>query len=518
MFDLGAYLAGVDPRLLDSSEGRRALTELNPLLFGLLYLPHHLKGAETGDQLTLSEFHVDIVEQSKRWALPDTEPRQHRDAYVAPRNAGKSTWFFTILPLWAAAHGHRRFIGAFSDSSTQAEMHLLTFRRETENNALLRQDFPDLCQPARKARGTTESDTQNLYIARSGFVFAARGMDSKTLGMKVGTRRPDLLILDDIEPPEETYSPALKDKRLGSLVDSVLPLNEFARVVLVGTVTMPDSIVHDLVRTVTQPGDEPAWIAEQRFTCHYYPALIQDEETGQQRSIWPQKWPLAYLLSIQGTRDFLKNFMNNPLGRDGEYFRAADITYGSLPAVTACLLSIDPAVTSKAKSDYTACAVVASQPAQHGVVGGRRVLVEPKRCEVRYAQARRVQVGEPLRAWVLAILAEHPEVRGVLIETNQGGDAWRAILHDLPVRIDTVHNSVPKEVRAARLAVRYQTPPTAPQVIHAGPLPQAEAQLVGFPKAPHDDLVDAIGNGVAVFLGTPRNQPAPTTVRSTSYV
>lgn len=515
MFDLTTYLAGIDERLLEVSEGRRILTRLSPMLFGLLYFPHHLSTPD--GQITLSDMHVEWCDQAKRWIAPNREPRQNRTTEVGPRNSGKSTWWFLIMPTWAGAHQHRKFAAAFSDSATQAETHLLTFRHELETNALLRLDFPELCRPARKLRGTAESDNVGMYIAANRFVFAARGVDTKSLGLKVGDQRPDLLILDDIEPGEENYSPALKEKRLGALIDSILPLNEFAAVVLVGTVTMPDSIVHDLVRTVTQPGDPAQWITDQRFVCHYYPALDTDETTGELRSIWPEKWPVAYLKSIRHTRDFKKNFQNDPTGRDGDYFTADDITYGSLPAVNAMLLSIDPAVTSKAKSDFTACAVIGCQPAQYGIEGGRRTVSQPKRCEVRYAVARRVQVGEPLRAWVLAVLADHPDTRGVLIETNQGGDAWKAILHDLPVPIRTVHNTVPKEVRAATLATRYQTPVNCRRVIHTEAHPQLEAQLVGFPKSAYDDLVDAVGNGVAVFLGGQEKPEAPTGVRSASY-
>lgn len=502
MFDFQRWLAEMPDsyvRMLDCSEGRRTLTRLDPRLFALIYLPHHLK--DENGTITFSEFHDDIVEHAVHWVVPDTEPRQHRDCYVAPRNCGKSTWFFTILPIWAAAHGHRKFIAAFSDSATQAEMHLLTFRRELEQNRLLRLDFPALCSPARKARGTSESDNVAMYIAKSGFVFAARGVDSRTLGMKVGTRRPDLLVLDDIEPPEESYSPALKDKRLGALLDSVLPLNESARVVIVGTVTMPDSIIHDLVRSVTMPADAPEWISSQNVRTHYYPALITDEVTGDERSIWPEKWSLAFLQGIRRTREFLKNFMNDPLGRDGEYWTVDDFHYGMLPALTACLLSIDPAVTSKAKSDFTAMSVIGMQAAAYDVVNNRRVEVRPARCVVRYAVARRVQVGSPLRDWVLSILEEYPEIAAVLVETNQGGDAWRAILHDLPVKILTVHQSEAKEVRAARLLNKYQRD----LVRHERPLPAAEAQMVGFPKAPHDDLVDSIGSGVAAIM--PKHKP-----------
>ena len=277
-FDLNSFLTSVDPQLLADDEGRRVVTRLSPMWFALIYLPHHLKGKETGDEITFSEFHLDLIEQAIRWVIPDSAPRQHRDCYVAPRNCGKSTWLFTILPLWAAAHGLKQFISAFADSATQAQMHLQTFRRELEHNELLRHDYPDLCTPARKSHGAAESDNTSMYIARSGFVFAARGADSRTLGMKVGNRRPDLLILDDIEPPEENYSIALKEKRLGAIQDSILPLNEMARVVIVGTVTMPDSIIHDLVRSATIPDDAPEWIAAQNIRTHYYPALISDEE------------------------------------------------------------------------------------------------------------------------------------------------------------------------------------------------------------------------------------------------
>ena len=44
-------------------------------------------------------------------------------------------------------------------------------------------------------------------------------------------------------------------------------------------------------------------------------------------------------------------------------------------------------------------------------------------------------------------------------------------------------------------------------VLHARRFPKAEGQMVGFPKAAYDDLVDAIGNGVAKYLGQPKSTP-----------
>lgn len=487
-FDLGAYLAGFNvDALVRSAEYRRAVTRVDPLAFAMIYLPHHLRGEETGGQITFSEFHHDLVAQARRWVIADTEPAQHRDAYVAPRNCGKSTWLFLILPLWAAAHGHRKFIAAFADSAAQAEMHLASFKHELDTNKLLRNDFPLLCQPARRPTGTVKADRSSMLVTKAGFTFAAKGIDSASLGMKVDEKRPDLLILDDIEPDEANYSAYQKEKRERTLIDAILPLNVFARVVLVGTVTMPGSLIHDLVKTRTQPGDEPAeWVTSENFTCHYYPAIL-DNGDGTERSIWPDKWSLEYLNGIRHTRAFRKNMQNDPMAADGVYWNDDDFRYGLPEPLTGQLLSIDPAVTSKKKSDFTALAVVGFSAVK-------------QQCVIRYARTFKVQPGEQLREIVLRTLDAYPETVGVVVESNQGGDTWRAILKDLPVKLSTVHQSIPKEIRAADLLNLYQRG----RVFHEQRLPAAEEQMVSFPKGPNDDLVDAIGTGVAKFMGKKR--------------
>ena len=498
-FDLSGYLAHFDPdALVRSGEYRRAVSRVDPLAFALIYLPHHLKGDETGGQVTFSEFHLDLIEQAKRWIVPDERPAEHRDAYVAPRGSGKSTWLFLALPLWAAAHACRKFIAAFADSAAQAEMHLATFKHELDTNKLLRLDYPELCAPARRPTGTVQADRAGMLVTKAGFTFAARGVDAATLGMKVGEKRPDLLILDDIEPSASNYSAYQKDKRLATLVDAILPLNVYARVVLSGTVTMPGSIVHDLVKTRTLPGETPEeWVTAERFTCHYFPAIL-DNGDGTERSIWSAKWPLDYLEEIRHTRSFRLNMMNDPMAADGEYWTDTDFTIGAVPALTHQVLSIDPAVTSKAKSDYTALAVVGYSASE-------------KRCVVRAAWHVRIQPGGPLRDRVLAILDLFPDTVGVVVETNQGGDAWLALLHGLPVPIRTVHQKEPKEVRAARLLNHYQRG----RVWHERHLAAVEEEMVAFPKGPHDDLVDAVGTAVDVFLG--KSAVKRSSIRSMSY-
>ena len=204
------------PDLLDTPDGRRVLTRLHPRLFALVYLRHHLAGDETHDTISFSEAHLDWYDQVLSWVKPATEPKGWRRGYVAPRASGKSTFWYLIAPMWAAAHGHVKFCAAFSDSASQAEGHLATFKRELDTNDLIRRDYPKLTMPLmRGSRGVSVADSRSLMVQRNHFVFAAKGVDSATLGMKVGERRPDLIILDDVEPVGSNYSAYLVREAAG---------------------------------------------------------------------------------------------------------------------------------------------------------------------------------------------------------------------------------------------------------------------------------------------------------------
>ncbi len=93
-----------------------------------------------------------------------------------------------------------------------------------------------------------------------------------------------------------------------------------------------------------------------------------------------------------------------------------------------------------------------------------------------------------------SMLIRHPAIRVVLVEVNQGGDLWADVFRGLPVKVRTTWSSEPKPVRAARLLEEYQTR----TVTHADDWDDAATirELTAFPRAPHDDRVDAIGAGV----------------------
>lgn len=542
-FDVAGWLATFEPRLLTDPkavEGRKALTRLDPMLFAYVYLRKHLR--DSLGQVTFADAHFLWARWARRLVGPSRGPRQDRRAFVAPRACGKSTWFFLVIPMWAGAHGHARFAAAFADSGAQAELHLATFKRELSDNEQLRRDFLDFCEPKRRHNGKTVNDSQQMLYTRSGFAFAARGIDSTSLGMKVDEIRPDLIIFDDIEPPEGTYSTFQRDKRLSTVQNAILPLNEAARVVLVGTVTMPGSIVHALVRA--NKGEETEeWISDEQFrTFHTRPIIRRPD--GTERSVWPDKWMIDYLKSIQKTRSYKLNFDNDPRGRQGEYWNEEDIVVAErLPLITKRYLFVDPPVSTKRTSDPCGLAVVGYAPGTGGPVGELllRLGLRPGTPEYHamreayfdrlaasefgdenapdYAAPARLSrvvvldawevrlTGTPLKRHVLGALARNPGILAVVMEVNQGGELWNDVFAGLPVRFVTYTSSEPKEVRFGKGLDFYQKR----RVLHAKVMNVLDDQLTGFPKMQHDDVADAAVAGVLRLL-TPRPVKRNTTL------
>lgn len=505
MFNLTDHVDEAVQPLLTLSEGRMELTKYDPLLFAVIYLQHHitLMDENEGD-ITFSEFHTSLVDYAKGWVSKKRRLSEYRDAFIAPRECGKSTWLFLILPLWAAAHGHVKFIAAFSDSGKQAEQHLATFKHELDTNALLRQDYPKLVEPLIRSQGVAKAVADNRYMIHqaNNFVFMAKGMDSASLGMKVGNQRPDLLILDDIEGGEATYSSYQIEQRLKTVQDVIFPLNLSARVVISGTTTMPGSIIHQIIESQTENVPvELRWVSAENIKVHYFPAIITDEDTGLERSLWPEKWPLTYLHTQRATnpRPFLKNFMNRPLLLDGQFWGPEDIHYESQDFYGNTILSLDPAVTSSKTSDFTGIAVVSRDSSNLGPAF------------VRWAGHGKF-TPQAVKKKVEELLYSFPEIGLILVETNQGGDLWTDLFKDVPIKVRTIHQKEPKPVRAQTALNFYQTG----KVFHTERFQILEQELLGFPNTAHDDALDAVTTAINYFLK--KSAKKGTSVMQKSYI
>jgi predicted phage terminase large subunit-like protein len=479
MNTISKHIENIDPKLFTISQGRVELTKYDPMLFALLYLPHHLKNSS--GELTLSEFHWDLAEYGKTWINKATEPKQGRDAFIAPRECGKSTWIFLILPMWAAAHGHIKFVAAFSDAASQAETHLMTFKNELETNEYLKADYPELCAP-KLVNSTGRSLASNSWriVQSNDFIFDANGIDTNSLGKKVFGQRPDLIILDDIEKGEKNYSEYQAGRQMNTVFDDIAPMNIYARMIIVGTTTMPNSMM-DQFRKHSQGenGPELKWITDQNVGVHYYPAIMTAEDASE-RSVWPEKWSLEWLQSQRHLRDFAKNYMNHPVNADGNFWMYEDVIIDDLEEYGNTIISIDPAVTKNKVSDYTGIAVLSRG--------------DDDNVYVRDAFQLKVSPSELSERVAALVDIYNPGV--IYVETNQGGDLWQDVFKNIPVKYRSIRQHVSKQVRAGKALNYYQQG----KVRHTSHFPVLEEQMYSFPKVSHDDVLDAMVSGVLYFL------------------
>lgn len=470
-----------------SPEFRRRWTKESPLRFALVYLDHHLvlQGSRP-PAVTFNEVHLAMTRAAKRWQ----QPKRWREAWIAPRGIGKSSWAFLILPLWAIAHGHREYFMAFSATKDMANGQLATLRMELETNKLLRQDYPELAP--RRVKGA--SNTKATVVANGGTI-AAAGLGENTLGRKSGAARPDLLILDDIEKMDEVMSEVEKRKLVTTITSAVIPMAaDHAAIGIFGTTTSYESVVDDLARHAR--GEKTCeWAQNNGFTARVFPGVRIDPNTGEERSIWPERWRLTdthlgeHLRKTpddKTPREFELNFLLNPspFGTGvGSFWRPELFQYRdshSFGGVWEHAMYIDPSMSDKPGADGTAIVIVGRDPAQ------RRAVIE-------YAQSFRVSV-ETLRQRIHRLIERKPTLRTVIVERNQGGERWREMLsprHDpLPghVKLMTDWSSDSKRDRCEQALQWYETS----RVFHAIEHTEMEREMVMFPTTGvNDDLVDA---------------------------
>ena len=476
-------LQNIPLELLSFSEGRKELTKYDPMLFALIYLPHHLQNAN--GEITLSEFHVELANYGKSWIHKPTRPKENRDAFIAPRECGKSTWIFLILPMWAAAHGHVKFIAAFSDAASQAETHLMTFKNELEGNEYLQEDYPELCKPKIVASSGRAMASNSWRIIQSNdFIFDANGIDTNSLGKKVFGQRPDLIILDDIEKGEKNYSEFQAGQQKNTVFDDIAPMNIYARMIFVGTTTMPNSVM-DQFRKYAEGYADPElnWIKDQNVNVHYYPAILNNDD-GSERSVWPEKWPIDWLQSQRHLRDFAKNYMNRPVNTDGTFWINEDVEIEELEDYGNTIISIDPAVTKNKISDFTGIAVLSRGISSDG------------KNNVYVRHAEQVKMSPSEIADRVASLVETYNAGVVYVEVNQGGDLWKDVFKHVPAKYRSKTQHLSKQIRAGKALNFYQQK----KVKHTAHFPILEEQMWAFPKLSHEDVLDAVVSGILYFL------------------
>lgn len=143
------------------------------------------------------------------------------------RGAGKTTWVKAAL-AWGLATGRLHYAVVFCASAELAAAIVADVWGIFESGGAFAEDWPEISYPIKRAGGISQRFAAQHYAGRrtmmrksareiqlptipgfpcSGGVLVARGAGSKTRGLVRGKRRPDLVLLDDLQTREDARNP-----------------------------------------------------------------------------------------------------------------------------------------------------------------------------------------------------------------------------------------------------------------------------------------------------------------------
>lgn len=116
-------------------------------------------------------------------------------------------------------------------------------------------------------------------------IFKALGAEQQIRGMLIMNRRPEIIIIDDIEDLDNTtpeQQPKLDEWFMGSLLKAFSSYSNI--VIFIGNMIRKTTLLARLSR-------DPSW------NPTVYGCLVKDRETGELKSLWPGKWSVEHHLS-----------------------------------------------------------------------------------------------------------------------------------------------------------------------------------------------------------------------------
>lgn len=137
---------------------------------------------------------------------------------IIPRGFSKTT-IYNAANLHECVTDGSTFTVYISESSTHSETQLGNIRFELERNTLLRAAYGDVVP----TRADSEKWTSDQLQLKNGAVLVARGRGAQVRGINYRGRRPNKILLDDVEDKESVSTPEQRKKVVDWFYGAVMP-------------------------------------------------------------------------------------------------------------------------------------------------------------------------------------------------------------------------------------------------------------------------------------------------------
>lgn len=396
-------------------------------------------------------------------------PAIPRYAAAAPRGHAKSTAVTHAVSLAVPLFGFRDYLLLVSDTEGQAVKFLGDIKMELQENELLQREFgiQDFIR---------DTEAEIVFRCAAGLVnITAKGAEQKVRGLKWNGRRPNFILVDDLENDELVMNKERRAKLRNWFFSALLPAGSGDCLVrCVGTVLHLDSLLNRLL-------EDPTWDHD-CFAAH-------NQDFSQ--ILWPEQFSKGRLQAIragylaQGMPDkYSQEYLNRPIDDETAYFKRDWFTYWTPEEAKKPLrkiATIDLAVSTKETADYTAIIVsgIDAQGKIHilEVLRGRWDSFETVQRMFDVQEIHRpdifcVEKG-PLNRAFYPFLAAEMSRRSLYLN-----------LIDIPCTGDKVARARSMQAKMRQRAVLFDA--------DAEWLPDLISEMTRFPRDKHDDMVDAM--------------------------
>lgn len=265
-------------------------------------------------------------------------------ACAAPRGHAKSTIGLIINAMHFALYRKVGDITLLSQSEDFVRNEIVRrIKGEFENNELLIFFF---------GNQVTDKWSEGYFVLRNGVAFESAGIGGQLRGGRRG-----LIALDDLESNETCESEDQRKKLESRVTKELIPkLLPGGQMVYFGT------LIHSLcyLKQILDGGNLNTADGNGWFKRLY---KAYDGEQAEGKELWPAMLNHTELQSRKakmGSSAFNSEYMNNPVASEDAPIKDYQIrTWAELPAQYSTVITVDPAYSEDAKSDYKAAAVVA---------------------------------------------------------------------------------------------------------------------------------------------------------------
>lgn len=457
--------------------------------FRKTYFPHYfsLEG-KSKLQEELEERYYKIIDRYKPYGL--------RFAIAAPRGFGKSTDVSIAFPIWCIVNNFKHFITIFSDAIELAETLVEAIKAELEENERLKQDFPD-------SSGIGKVWKIGEIVSKNNIKVKAYGSGKRVRGVKHGTYRPDLTIIDDLENDTNVRSRKQRDKLeewLDEAVENLGSVDDSMDILYIGTILHRDSVLArklklgfwnpiKLKALVSYPENMHLW---EEFTRIYkslgdvdaHNFYLENKETMDKGAVL--LWDAVTLESLMRKRAknpkaFQKEQQNNPNSESQKFDSAkfTKISHTQMPRLDYIYMYVD----AKGDSDQgDFCGILAAG-----------LSLDTKKLYVFLSKQERIK-GKAVVTKVVKLLNE---MKVYMLGGDKNGGFYmlrdwikdECFRQNVPVPImKFTHWTENKEDRMGEL----EFPIDDGDIVFVGEHPELFNQMDDFPEAEHDDLHDPL--------------------------